>query len=296
MNKYFSIITLGVILLFGGCNIINPTEPTPTYVHIDSFSVSSNYSLYGSNSSAINTVFAVYNGINIGVFQLPCNIPVLASAGNQLILSPGIPVNGFNDQESTYPFYTSFIDTLVPQPGKVITLNPKVSYNSAAKMIFSEPFENESIGQFVKYASANTDYDTGMAITTDPNMVFEGKGSGIIYFTKYDSTEVVGFNRINIASSTPVLCELNYKSNIAIAVGLLAVTDSATTTATTSPQYNNLAFGASPQKWQKVYINLAELVSIYPAQYYYLVIKAAVPYGQNGGWALFDNIKVITSQ
>ncbi|MDR3681401.1 MAG: hypothetical protein P4L41_15650 [Flavipsychrobacter sp.] len=300
--RYALLILFGAVLL-GGCNIINPSEQVPTFVHIDSFRfVNSNPDVYGSSSHNINTVFATYNGVPIGVFDLPCTIPVIVTGSNQLILQPGIAVNGFNDQESPYPFYINAIDTLVAQPGKVVNYTPVTGYVSSTSMVFKEDFEKGF--QFFKYSDTGLINNTipippgndSMIIVTksqDPTKVFEGQASGYINMPTRDSaTEASQY--FTIAANTPVLCELNYKSNVPIAIGLIPII--LTTGATTQPQFNNLAFNPSPDQWTKIYINLAEIVSLYPADKYSLIIKTAVPYGQANGYALFDNIKVVTSK
>jgi hypothetical protein len=287
MIRYLLIIFIGGVV-FTGCNVINPPEPVPTYVHVDSFKfLNSDPVNNGSPSHAINTVFANYNGINIGAFDLPCNIPVITTPGAQLILSPGIEVNGYSNQESPYPFYLNDVDTLKAQPGKIVNYTPVTGYNGNISLLVNNPFETNT--QFTILSGA-----VSMILTNDG---FEGK-AGYVNFLTNDSAQyatVTGFLYNATRGSRAVICELNYKSNIPIAVGLIPYSTGSGTTYTIPPQYNNQAFAPAAQ-WTKLYISLTEIISLYPADAYQLVIKAAVPYGQASGYALFDNLKVVTTK
>jgi len=286
MIKHFTLFFIGIVFL-AGCNIINPSEPTPTYIHIDSFHfVNSNPTTYGSSSHNINTVFAIYNGIQIGVYSLPCTFPIITTPGAQLILQPGIPINGFNDQEGAYPFYSQAIDTLVPQPGKIVNYTPTTGYLSNTKILFMDAFELNSGSQFTKDSVSGVNI-----ITVNSDSAFEGTGSGLMNFTKNDSASVYTQYMV-LPTGKSVFCELNYKSNIPIAIGLVAISKS---TGNISVQYNNIAF-APTAHWTKIYLSLTEIISSFPADDYSLIIKGAVPYGQANGYAQFDNIKLVTSQ
>ena len=111
---------LPIALVWQGCNIINPVEPLPTYIHIDSFKFQPNPSLVGLNlptTHAISNVWVYYNDNPVGEFDLPCTIPIIATGSQQVQLFPGIIVNGLNSLTGIYPFYTADTFTLAAQPG-----------------------------------------------------------------------------------------------------------------------------------------------------------------------------------
>lgn len=288
MIRYFTLIFIGVVFL-GGCNVINPTEPVPTYVHIDSFRFADSAGNYGSTSHDINTIFAFYNGIQIGVYSLPCTFPVITTPGAQLVLQPGVALNGFNDQEGAYPFYAQAVNVLVPQPGKIINETPTTNYLPNTSLLFNDAFELNSGTQFSNYSG------TVPMLSHTSDSAFEGQGSGLMNFTKNDSAEVVTVKPLTLPTGSSVFCEFNYRGNIPVSIGLIAISSSGGTVNTTVPEYNNIAFAPTP-KWTKIYLSLTETISSFPASSYELVIKAAVPYGQANGYAQFDNIKIVTTK
>src|ERR1700761_424190 len=73
------------VFSISGCNVINPKEAVPTYIHVDSFRFTpANYELQGASTHDIRTVFAFYNNNPIGVFDLPATFPVIATGTGKL--------------------------------------------------------------------------------------------------------------------------------------------------------------------------------------------------------------------
>jgi len=68
----FLLATLG-----WGCNLINPTETLPSYIIIDEFSFTTNYSTEFSDSEKITEMWVFANDQVIGSFDLPAEVPIL---------------------------------------------------------------------------------------------------------------------------------------------------------------------------------------------------------------------------
>src|SRR5438067_12211826 len=96
------------IMLFTSCEIINPSEDIPSYLHVESFSVTTNNETQGSNSSKITDVWVTVDGKALGTYELPATLPVLATGSHDVILSPGILINGIAATRTAYPFYTTY--------------------------------------------------------------------------------------------------------------------------------------------------------------------------------------------
>jgi hypothetical protein len=299
--KYIFFILLPFSLFWAGCSIIKPApEAIPTYVHIDSFnflSYPNEYSLAGSLSHNIGSAFVFFNGQAVGNFDLPATFPVIATGTGILEVEPGISVNGIEDEQSVYPFYTIDTLTLVPDPGKIITHESSTEYITALTMPFNADFEEGNVFQLVDGDSAMRQ----ITLSNSPaSMIFEGHGSG------YIGLSVPGDSSINAAQKsftvpttngvgTPFL-EFNYKNTMPFYVGLVAVQGSTITTTTVITSSAYYLTGVYPSStWQKFYLQLADFVATYPATSYYVVIKATLPANQTSGYVLFDNIKVITN-
>ena len=166
---YLTVAGLG----FSACNIINPKEEIPTYVHIDSFKFyNPNPNLTGSANQAITSVWAYIDGNPIGVFDLPATIPVLANGTQELQLAPGVNNQGLKDYQLTYPFFAFHKESITATPGKVINITPETQYVPDLKY-WIEDFETSN--SFSKLSG-----DTSIRRVTGQDSVLEGGGSGCI--------------------------------------------------------------------------------------------------------------------
>jgi len=291
MLKIFTRVILFVfIYCFGlfsqGCNVINPKEQIPTYIHIDTFRFDVNPLLPNiSTSHLINSVCVYYNNNLIGSYDLPATFPIKTagdSGTGKLEIAPGIAVNGQNNLLDIYPFYQIDTSTFTIQPGKIINHLPRTLYYTGAKVTKISDFEGPvnfslSAGQIP------------MVKVTDPAIVFEGAASGSISLnavgdSSVDSSTVASF----VIPEGAAFVEFNYKSDVPFYVGLQANYN----TIHSTPYY---LVGISPiSHWQKFYVNVATFAATYKATTYTLYIKAVLAEGQTSGRLLLDNIQLVT--
>jgi hypothetical protein len=296
------IYTLLVIsFCWAGCSIVRPapqTTPTPTYVHIDSFKFlqpSGYYVADGSTSHDIGSIFVFYNDQAVGNFDLPCTFPVIASDSGVLEIEPGISVNGIEDNQSIYPFYT--IDTFQfhASLGNVLQHTPTTEYISGLRLALNEDFEQ---GNGFMLSSG----DSALRVVTKNNsptsMICEGEGSGYIGLSiPGDSSVIVSAQGFTVPVTngvgTPYL-ELNYQCSMPFYVGIVGVSTSTGVKDSTTAYYLTGVYPSST--WKKFYLQLANFVSTYSYfDHYLIVIKAALPAKQADGYVLLDNVKVITN-
>jgi hypothetical protein len=289
--KYTHIVVVALLLCFygTGCNIINPAEPTPTYVHIDSFTFTANphNPHTGSNSHQITSVWAYYNNAPIGVFSLPATIPVLTNGTGTVSLVPGVSIDGLTAYQTKYTYYISDSSfSLIPHPGKIDTLKPNVRYTDSTHILWTEDFETGSSFVF----NSGTD---SMIRTIDPTKMFEGAASGLINLpTATDSCIEYSnpYTPFAIPNGLPYL-ELNYKSNTTFYIGMQAYTG------TNTPIGNSLEWmvGVNPSAtWKKIYISLESYIGKYTYGSFSVCIHASVDAGQSSGYVLLDNFKVLS--
>lgn len=266
-----------VIFSSWGCNIINPQEQIPTYIHIDSFKFE------GGRLHDIKCVTVYYNGDEIGTFDLPATVPVITSGtSGKLQLAPGILVNGRNERPIAYPFYKNHLSTLTSQAGKVVTIVPETGYFDSVKFYTISDFES-GITKFSKWGGT-----TYIQTTSADSLKYEGTGSGIVILpssadSSIDSTTTAFAIKAGIA-----FIEFDYKTTTPFAVGLQATLANVIST---SPTF--LAGILPNDRWQKFYLNATGFTSQYPADAYNMYIKAALQ-GQTNGRLLIDNIKLVT--
>jgi hypothetical protein len=267
------------------CNVINPKETVPTYVHVDSFKVN------GGITHNITAVWAYYNNSPIGVFDLPATIPVPATATGMLQLSPGIPVDGQNSLMANYPFYTIDTFTFSPQPGKIITHQPQTGFFGSVKMLDIANFDfgtpdfgliagNKPMGVISKDSLVVQGLYTGIQVNYSGVINLSAPGDSSL-----DSSKVI----FTIPAGVSAFVEFDYYATVPFSVGLSA---DLAGLISTGPFF--LAGVAPSNGWKKFYMNAQAFATQYQGDSYHFVIKTVLPEGQASGRVLIDNIKLIT--
>jgi hypothetical protein len=283
MSTRILFIILAVCSLQTGCDIINPEEQIPTYVHIDSFTfVNPNPTQTGTGLQEINTVWAYLDGENIGVFDLPATIPVLLTGKKQLQLAPGVNNQGLKDYKLQYPFFSFYTYELEANPGQTINLQPETKYEPDLKY-WKDDFEANT--KFIKLSG-----DTTMRRVTGADSVLEGGGAGCISLLSGSYETAESFAAFDIKPGTKCFLEISYKGTLAFTAGVIGVLPS-----TSGFQSSYLAGVKAKDQWGKVYIDLQPFTTQYPSIVSWSVmIKATLEEGQTEGYLLLDNIKVIS--
>src|ERR1017187_7433592 len=169
--------TLPFILIMGlfhSCSFFDPPGQIPSYIHIDSIGLTTNYSTQGTASPNIVAAWVYVDEVLNGVYQLPATIPVLASGVHQIDVHPGVLVDGINALQEAYPFYTFFTKSYNLTPQQITTINPSVTYYSGIPMTWYEDFE----GTGMSLVTVDSAYQNLVKTTTN---VFEGHYSAYSY-------------------------------------------------------------------------------------------------------------------
>lgn len=285
------------ILLWQGCNIINPAEQTPTYIHIDSFHFVQNTAvnptilktntqsnILATRSHQTNIVWVYYNNNPVGIFDLPATFPVMATGTGQLQVAPAILVNGLNSSVGAYPFYMVDTFSFAAQPGRIINHTPQTEFYSDAKVGIISNFEDGT--NFSQWESSVAN----MGITTD-SFVFEGYHSGIIKLPTQDGADsaVDSTSFSFIIPGGVAYIEFDYNSTVPFYVGMQA---NLSHIISSTPYYKA---GIYPNNgWEKFYLRVDDFTADAQASSYNLYIKAVLPAGQTAGRVLIDNIQLVT--
>lgn len=277
----------GIAAIFGSssCNLINPAEPVPTYVHIDSFSFSGDPSVTGSNSHKITNVYVYFNNAPVGVFDLPVTFPVIANAPGTLTVLPGIYFDGLTGYISIYQLYQGKEMHLDPQPGGQVNFTPATQYHSTVTLQSNEEFEGPGAdNSFMKLSG-----DTGIHNTYTSSEVFEGTGSGLIRLMpgKDSATQISRLGRALSTGKSNYL-ELDYKGNMPLVIGMSVTLNS-------GAAYSAYFIGLKPRdEWGKIYIGLDEFIGIYQGYDYRIMLHTTKPAGVSDGFLYLDNVKVVS--
>ena len=277
-----------VLLLFSilRCNLINPDEKIPSYIHIDSFTVSGNYDTVGSLSHKITDAWVMVDNEFVGVFELPCTVPVLQTGPHQVILRAGIYENGISLTRLPYSFYNYYTASYNLQAKKIDTINPTVKYlTNGIKYEFCEDFESSKSAfkpsdlsqvQFTRSDSAGT--------------VFEGKYSmKAVMDTAHSFFEMQTYGLYNIPRNQAAFVELNYKSDISFQIGYVSVD------LLTGDENKHLVLNLNPSStWKKIYVNFGTEINFEKTGLVFKVFIGTVKTNDSQYSTLYlDNVKLI---
>ena len=283
---YTPIVLLLIVFCVNSCNLINPTEPVPTYVHVDSFSFTDDTVRMGTNSAKITCVYVYLNNQSIGIFDLPITFPVLLDNKSKLQLSPGYDFNGLAGVPTLQPMYQAWSDSISPVPGKTITVKPTSKYLPGVEVKYNVDFESRN-----PFNGATSVGD--MARTDVDSLVFEGQWAGLVFLgANEDSATNFNSDPDSLQALTPTLLEINYKSNIPFTIGMY-------TNARGVEAIKYIAgFNAHPGTFNKVYVDLQAFVSTYQGGKFTLLLRAIKEPEHIGkpGYVAFDNIKIVAVQ
>lgn len=287
MRYKFLLIFTPLLYFVTGCELINPDESTPTYVKIDSFQVNINNPVKeGSAAHNITNAWIYYNNDLVGIYDLPCNIPVITEGdAAELAIIPGITLNGLVDLQPPYPFYRVDTTTLYSKPGSTVQLQPQTSYLSQTEFRYKEDFEvNSSFEPLITGAAG----ETAIRRTNDPQYVFEGGGSGLIQLSSSQPvSESICKEGFDLPQGESYV-EINYKCSVPFVLW-------AYTTLKDGTDVQDYIFGVKPtDTWKKIYIELATFTGNYKGTDYKLIIKASLLEGATEGYVALDNIKVVS--
>ena len=259
-----------------GCNIINPSEPTPTYIRIDSF-------LFENNARHdIRYAWVYYNNNPVGAFDLPATVPIIASGTGTVQIAPGIPINGRGERPVAYPFFRIYTTNLNYEAGKIQTVNPTTGYYDSVKYDIISEFEG-GISKFAKYFGT-----TSITTTSVDSLRLDGTGTGLVVLASTADSTLDSTRTAFRVPEGAAFIEFEYKSSLNVQIGIRGILASSLIT-------DIEGWGVLPSTtWKKFYINITSFVNKYPGGDYHLYIKTTVPPGQTNGKLLIDNIRLVT--
>jgi hypothetical protein len=270
------------IFLFSSCNVINPAEPVPGYIHIDKFNITSTPTL-GTDSSKITDVYVYIDNGYQGAYPLGASFPVLNSGSHQMQFYAGVIMNGISTTRILYPFYDSYNQTVDLEPGKTITIQPVIKYSSFTECAWCESFDNAGV------SLAETDRsDTNLTVLALGNANnFEGKSGAVYLDDAHPFFELFTDTSYDLYGSSNVYLEMNYRCNNSLNVGMVAYSSSST------DQFSVEIINPKTV-WNKIYVELTPSVRTYTTAYgFKIFLGATKDEGVTNAEFYFDNFKLL---
>ncbi|MFT4683215.1 MAG: hypothetical protein ACJAU0_002038 [Flavobacteriales bacterium] len=273
-----------------GCNLINPTETLPSYIIIDEFSFTTNYSTEFSDSEKITEMWVFANDQVIGSYDLPAEVPILLEGMTEIKIYAGIKRDGIASTRDIYPFYQVHIQDLNLQPASRDTIRPEYVYVENANIISVDDFENANA--FIIDNSS----EGSVIRTTDPAVVFEGDGSVHLKLTEEENLIRVTTNeqQFDLPSNRSAYLEMNYRCDNSMAMGLFSSDGFS--------EDKNYVIILTPtvdedgeQYWNKIYVNLMDVISqTSSANSYEVFFEASRDIDNDSEINVYiDNIKIV---
>lgn len=291
INKYF--LPILFCLLISACDIINPAESIPAYIHIEAFEKHTDEDDEGSDSHAIVDAWVFSGSDFLGNYSLPATFPVLQEGVQDLIIFPGINDNGIGATPSLHRLYERYDVQVDLDPNVTDTLRPVTSYVASAKFTFLEDF-NDNNQQFIERIGG--DSSAIIQVTTDN--AFE-TGSGRIILTEARPTIEVGSPRFSVFPQVNLstYVELDFKTEVDVAMYIRAFN----TFDEVIYRDQLLHIAAASEDWRKIYFNFGDsfnIMQILDPSSYQIVFLSTLPL-EDGEFIvdraeiMIDNIKFV---
>ncbi len=283
--------TIILVLAYTACDVINPEEEVPSYIHIDdiAFYVTEPIT-QGTASHKITDAWVYIDDHPLGVFELPATFPVLYVGKHTLKVRAGVKNTGFSRIRLAYPFYDFYINdsTFELFRDSIVDISPSVMYFPETIFAWIEDFEDIGIS-----IDSTNDSDVNMVRVTSGNDVFEGNASGAIYMTP-DKSFYRGLTTDKFElpqSGKAVFLEMDYKNNVDLQLRLWSnngsQSDEIELITLTPKQDSN-----GQPLWGKIYIEVTNaILDMSSAENYQ--IEFITDGGTSGGEVFIDNLKLL---
>ena len=276
-----SCLAVMVLTFATGCSKI-PNGGVPIYLQVDSPSVAYDGGAFGSASSRIPDVWLQTGSTDLGAYEMPNKIPILAQGDVPILVSGGIYDNGIISSRASYPFYESDTFTIHnATPGQLYHFHPVYHYFPSTQFAVKQDFTNSA--GFSNMTLSNPDADSS---------VYEGLHSGLIAMGTADTVVYSLYPGVAITTNgREAYLEMNFKKSntsetMPFDVGLRATSSTGSITdfplITIFPQLY----------WKKTYLNFSTFVGNNQGSTFQIYIIVYKNPGTTGS-VYFDNVKLL---
>ena len=269
ITNTFGYITLFILICSNiNCNK-NLIADIPAYIEIQEFNYinnSENTKPYTSNyhSTKITDAWITMDGQFLGVFEIPCIIPIhlannLQSSLHSFDIYPGIKVNGISATRAQYPFYEKFtIDTNLFRDSTVL-VKPITQY----KDIAVDKFDGLGVCELGSEMIFNVDNTMQISDCTNlsgnsatpilqTDVVFQGESSLAIYLNHDQNYFHISTDTMNLEGTT--FLELNFKTTTNLKAGVIIINSG-------KQQKEELIQLHPTNVWKKTYLDITHLIN-----------------------------------
>lgn len=281
MKKSLLIVVL--VYFFSGCIENNPD---PSWIEITEWTLEENIDSphnQGVLTQDFSNAWVYVNNKLLGVFELPCKVPILVSGSAEIRIFPAILNNGISATKKIYPFVEAYLLYADLVQNETLVINPVTKYSSSTQF-WIEDFEGASPGIIEENSSQAT-----MIFESEPN---NSNTYGRVFLNGSQNTWLAYTTpAIQLNTGAEVFLEIDYYTTNNITTGLIAEKADGSIFQQINIQINAQEEGTVV--WKKIYIDLAELVGLSQGVYFSQSFQATLDVGDSEGLIYIDNIKVV---
>jgi hypothetical protein len=274
---------LAIVISFSSCEIINPAEPIPGYIQVDSIIFETNYVVQGSSKFNFTDAWVYVDNDYLGTFEMPFTIPVLKEGSHKISIRAGIIENGVSSTRSAYSKLVTYDTTVVLSPNETTSIQPRVTYFSSVIFVGMEDFDDGGIS----LVSTSPDNAQLQLTTQGDTNVFEGASGKVIMDSNKPNFEVASDLGFILPTTANPYIELNFKGDAEFTLGVIVNTSGGI--------FQNPLVNVRPtDSWKKIFVNIRDLNGGIPsALAYKIFIRSSLPTAYSSATLYFDNLKVV---
>lgn len=285
--RHFTLLIL-LAFLFSACVRNNPK---PVWLKISAWSLQENPDPSaedpGDLTSNFTNAWVYVDNKLIGVFEVPCTIPVLMSGNKNVRIYPTVINNGISATKKIYPFCEPYSIDLDLVEGETYAITPTTHYKTECHF-WVEDFEDPSI-------KLDPDGNSTATLVREnvPALSLTGY-YGHVALTTSDSLWVATTSgEMHLpGGGAEVYLEIDYRNDNKFETGVMSVSSSTGVSSNASGGFNPQ--NTATMVWKKMYIDMREIVSYYTsADYFKQYIVMLIQSGKTNADIYIDNIRVI---
>ena len=223
-------LLVGLLLLLQACDIVNPPEPSGSYLRFEDPQVRLNDNSGFTSNIGIRDIWLYHNGFLQGVYPVQpiqvvqdwAVIPYILEPSNNFYIEGGIHESGLGSIHLPYPFWDRINFEVDQGAGDTFTITPIFEYlpEDRYNIEVDESFETNLIS-FLPFSTGLTNSDSTFLLRRSES-VFQGQRAGYVRFGQSDRWfEVRSQNNFRLDRTKDVYAEITYRNSIEFTVGLV---------------------------------------------------------------------------
>lgn len=272
-----------IFVTFVSCSKFKYKIDEPSYIYIPSYDV-----LYetmyanggpGTTHHKFTDINVVVDQSDLGIYPIPCKVPITTAGVHTISLKPIIKVNGVSSVRTEYSVMGAFDSTLNFEASKQTSVIPVFDYYSSGIFFYwVEDFE---------FSGSSLVGDTAIKVQTTEK--FEGQKAAKIEL-RNGQNKCIAYSSSLFAlptNSELIYLEVNYKCNQPFKVGLQNANYS---------EEREVGGANASDEWNKIYFFLTPAASGLPTSssyYVYFKFEKDNSTGSENPLLFLDNIKVV---